>query len=99
MIVVSGTIRVAPGSSEAAKVAMIAVGAETRKEDGCMTYAFHADLTEEGAFRVFEEWESDEALKAHSQAPHMTVFREKLASLEFISREIKRYRVSETSTL
>ncbi|MDF1721339.1 MAG: putative quinol monooxygenase [Minwuia sp.] len=99
MIVVSGPIRVAADSREAAQAAMIEVAAETRKEAGCISYAFYADLTEAGAFRVFEEWESDAALKAHSRAPHMIVFREKLAGLEFISREIGRYVVTETTNL
>lgn len=99
MIVVSGTIRVAAGSREAARAAALAVASETRKEDGCISYAFYADLTEDGAFRVFEEWESDAALKAHFQTPHMAAFREKLAGLEFISREIKRYVVTETTDL
>ena len=99
MIVVSGVIRVAPASAAAAREAAQEVARATRAEAGCLSYAFYADLEQEGTFRVFEEWESDAALAAHFKTAHMAAFREKLAGLEFISREVSRYVVTEKTTL
>ncbi|MDF1735996.1 MAG: putative quinol monooxygenase [Minwuia sp.] len=99
MIVVSGVIRVAASSAATARQAVLEVAQATRSEDGCISYAFYADLEQEGAFRVFEEWEDDAALAAHFKTPHMAAFREKLSGLEFISREVHRYVVSESSQL
>jgi len=99
MIVVSGVIRVAAASEAAAREAAQEVARATRREDGCISYAFYADLEQEGAFRVFEEWKDDAALAAHFETPHMAAFREKLSKLEFISREVHRYVVTESSQL
>lgn len=99
MIVVSGVIRVAASSQGAAREAALEVAQATRREDGCISYAFYADLEQEGAFRVFEEWKDDAALAAHFKTPHMARFREKLSKLEFISREVHRYVVTESSQL
>jgi len=99
MIVVSGVIRVAAASREAAREAALEVATATRQEAGCISYAFYADLEQDGAFRVFEEWESDAALAAHFKTPHMAAFRERLAGLEFISRKVRRYVVTDFSEL
>lgn len=99
MIVVSGVIRVAAASEGAAREAALEVARATRGEDGCISYAFYADMEQEGTFRVFEEWRDDAALAAHFKTPHMAAFREKLSKLEFISREVHRYVVTESSQL
>lgn len=99
MIVVSGVIRVAAGSEAEARAAALKVAEATRREEGCISYAFYADLEQPGSFRVFEEWENDAALAAHFKTPHMAAFRETLSGLEFISRQVKRYVVSESSDL
>ena len=61
MIVVSGTITVDPADHDAAAALMQTLVEETAKEAGSVSYAFYADLESPGTFRVFEEWESDEA--------------------------------------
>lgn len=41
--------------------------AASRKEAGCLQYTLHVDKTDANAFWFYEEWESKEALAAHSK--------------------------------
>jgi quinol monooxygenase YgiN len=99
MIVVSGTITYEPAHHDGVRAAVLRVAEATRAEDGCITYEFFADLAGPGRMRVFEEWETDEALKTHATQPHMVAFREELSNFTMTSREITRYVVGETSQL
>ncbi|MSP44224.1 MAG: antibiotic biosynthesis monooxygenase [Alphaproteobacteria bacterium] len=99
MLVISGEIKVAPESRAKAVAAMIRVEQATRKETGCLTYTFYADLEDPNCLRIFEEWESDAALAAHFKVPHIAVFRTEMAEVKVLSRQIKKYEVSGSSTL
>jgi len=99
MIVVAGEILLAPESAEPARAAAIAMGRATRAEAGCVTYRFYEDLEVRGHFHVFEIWESQDALKAHFETPHMKAFRATLGTLKFISRDITRYEVSKAEKI
>jgi len=99
MIVVSGTFRLGASSVDAAKAATTEMAVATRSEDGCISYTFFQSIEEPTTFRVFEEWETDAALKVHFDAPHMKVFRQKLGDLEVLERNIKRYVVSDSTQL
>lgn len=74
MIVVTGIATVAPESAEALKAAARKMAAASREEAGCHAYAFYEDLEVAGRFRVYEEWESAEALREHFATPHMKSF-------------------------
>ena len=99
MIIVAGTIRIEAEHREPAIVAMANVMAETRKEDGCISYTFSADFQDESLFHLFEEWESQEHLEAHFVAPHIVEFRAASAELGESVAEISRYVASEKSPL
>ncbi len=88
MIVVTGTMELNPDGVAAARAAAVEMMQETRKEEGCLVYEFSQLIEHEATFRVYEEWESLDALKAHGQAPHMGVFRAALAEAGVISRDI-----------
>ncbi len=90
MLVVTGTVEVAPeGVEKAAKAAQEMV-AETVKEVGCITYEFSQILGHANRFRVYEEWESQSALEAHFSTPHMATFRAALAEAGVVSSNICR---------
>jgi quinol monooxygenase YgiN len=74
MIVVSGRARIRSGERETALREARAVAAASRKEVGCMTYEFSIDVEDENVVRIFEEWESQAALDAHFQTPHLQAF-------------------------
>ncbi len=99
MLVISGEIHVAPESRAKAVVAAIKVEQATRKEVGCLTYTFYSDLEDPNIFRIFEEWESEDALSAHLKTPHIAEFRKNMAEVKVLSRQIKRYAVAAVSAL
>ena len=94
MLLIAGTIRVQPEDRDAAVAAMAEMMAETAQEEGCVSYDFSADLTQPELFHLFEEWESEEHLKAHFVAPHMAVFQAAIANLGEVQRSIFRYDAS-----
>lgn len=99
MIVVTGTIRVDDPDIEKAKNAARAMVSETEKEAGCITYRFSEDISEPGLFRVYEEWETGDHLKAHGATEHMGVFRAALGKLNILSRDIKMFPAGEVKSL
>ena len=71
MILISGCFRFAPENRAAALAAALAMAVETRKEAGCITYGFFADVEDGNTFRIFEEWQSQAHLDAHFQTAHI----------------------------
>jgi quinol monooxygenase YgiN len=50
-------------------------------------------------FQLSEIWESEAALEAHFQSPHMATFRAGIAQLRIQKRTVTRYRASEAKDL
>lgn len=94
MLVVAGHIAIDPSHREEAIAAAVRMMEETAKEAGCLSYVFSADLRDPGRFRIFEEWESAEALEAHFAAPHMAEFQKAVAELGVREMKVQRYEVS-----
>jgi len=99
VIVVSGLIELASEGLALALDAARSMAAATREEEGCISYAFYTDIESPTRVRIFEEWESEEALAAHFRSPHMAVFRAALADVGVLSRDVKRYEVSGVSSM
>jgi quinol monooxygenase YgiN len=99
MLVIAGEIEIDAANREKAVAAAVAVMEATRREAGCISYTFSADLVEPGRFRIFEEWESPQALAAHFQAPHMAAFQAAVAGLGVKRMAIQRYEVSAVGPL
>ena len=91
MIVIAGKILVKPERRAEAQRAALAMAEATRREAGCISYAFYADLVEPGTFFIFEEWESDAALAAHFQSEHMARFQQQAPAFLAAPPTIKRY--------
>ena len=99
MIVVSGVFEVDPSDRQAAVAAAVRMATETRKEEGCQSYAFYADFEDPDRIRVFEEWESGEALERHFRTPHMTEFRAALGKIKIKRGQVFRYEVAAKAPL
>ena len=97
MIVIAGKIQVKPERRDEARKAALDMVEATRREAGCVSYAFYADLVEPATFFLFEEWESDAALGAHFQTEHMARFQQQIPPLIASPPAIKRY-VVESAT-
>ncbi len=95
MIVVSGVIEIESADLDRALEAGREAAAATRTEPGCRAYAFYQDIETPARVRVFEEWDDAAALERHFEMPHFQRFREVLGGIRVLSREIKRYEVSD----
>lgn len=98
-MVVAGEIRIDPEKRDDAVAAVLEMMAATRDEEGCVAYVFSGDLEDPGLFRLFEEWETAEALEAHFETPHMADFQAKIADVGVSQRIIHKYAVSSVSLL
>lgn len=88
MIVITGYIRIAPEKLEAARPRAKINLEATRKEDGCLLYAYGEDFLDPGVIRITERWESWEALAAHGQSAHMAVWRAALKEIGVLERDL-----------
>ena len=99
MIVIAGHVTIDAAKLDVAVPAAHEMMAETRKEAGCGAYVFSQDLAEPGCFRIFEEWESQEALDAHFKAPHMAKFQAAMAGFGVKEMVVHKYEISSKGPL
>ena len=94
MLIVAAEVGVEEGAVETVRDALLAMETETRKEPGCLTYAFSVDINDPRTLRIIERWESMEALEAHFKTPHMAAFRSAIAKIKPTSMNLKVYEVA-----
>lgn len=94
-IIVTGPITIDPADRDKAVALMRPMVEASRAEAGCISYGFYEDPLEAGAFRVVEEWESEEALDAHFQEPHMAAFLGGIGSIKVLGMDVKFYSAEE----
>lgn len=70
-----------PEHVEELKALLIEMAEATHKEAGCLKYALQQGTTDPTILAFVETWESQEALDAHSKAPHLSAGAEHRASL------------------
>ena len=99
MILVAGTVRVAEGGLDKVADAMRTVLEETRKEDGCIRYAYARDVLDPDLMHVSELWRDAEALRAHGAAPHMKPWGAAMREAGVLERDLKMYEVGEGTPL
>lgn len=83
IVTVIANLKVKAGLEDEARQALLAAVAPTRAEPGCLAYDLHQSTTDPTEFLFYENWESEDALKAHatSTSEHRAVLREKLGGL------------------
>lgn len=94
MLIVAGEVVIEEGQIDAVRAPLEKMVAATRAEPGCLAYAFSVDLSDACCLRIFERWESEEALAEHFASPHMAEFGAAMASFQPKSMDIKAYAVS-----
>ncbi|GAB3685339.1 putative quinol monooxygenase [Salinisphaera aquimarina] len=99
MIVVSGTAEVQPDKRQQAIELFRRLTNETVKEDGNISYHFYIDIDKENVFRVFEQWQSQEALDAHFTTDHMAELNRELPKLIAAPPELTRYEIADSAPL
>jgi quinol monooxygenase YgiN len=99
MILVIGHLKIAPEKIAAARPHIRTVLEATRKEAGCLLYAFAHDALEPGTIRISERWANWETLQAHGGQPHMEAWRAVLKDIGVLEREVIAYEAGETRAL
>lgn len=94
MLILAGTIRIAPGKRGSALAPIRRMVEATRTEPGCVTYAFSFDVADDHLVRIFEVFQDDAALAAHRASPHMAAWRAAWAELGIGERDMSHYDVS-----
>ncbi|GAB6153552.1 putative quinol monooxygenase [Desulfosporosinus burensis] len=82
MIKVIAKLTIKKGMVEEFKSSIPELVAETRKEDGCITYQLFQDVKNKRVLTFVEEWESMEALQSHMSSKHFQDAMPKLAELQ-----------------
>lgn len=99
MILVIGHLKIAADKVAGILPALRTTIATTRKEAGCILYAFAEDVSEPGVFRIVERWESWETLAAHGKAPHMKVWSDTVKGVGVLDREVIAHEAGATKAL
>ena len=94
-VIVAGTFRIPPENLAGLRPHLETVIAETRKEDGCLTYSYGVDVEDPGLIRVFEQWRDQAALDAHFRAPHMLAWQALRVEHGFHDRQIWTFDVAD----
>ena len=93
MLIVAGEVVVEDGAIDSVRDALRTMEDQTRKESGCLTYVFSVDINAPTTMRIFERWESQEALSAHMKTPHMAEFGAVVGKIKPKSMSIKVYEI------
>lgn len=99
MILVIGTVRAPAKALEALAPEIEKMLLATRKEDGCIRYAFAQDLLDPTIMHVSEAWRDLDALRAHGNTPHMAEWRKSVGGAGMYDRDIRFYDTDEGTPL
>ena len=99
MLIIAGTITIDPDRREEFDRAAREMMRETHKEAGNLVYCFTHDLEDESLVRIFEQWETQEALDAHFKAPHMAAFQKAMGQVGMKDMSIQRFEIASVSKL
>lgn len=94
MIIIAGTITIAPERRAACIAATEPFQRSTRDEEpGCAAYVFSADLLHPDRIAVFERWADADSLEAHFLHPNFHAMRALLGEHGITGAEVRKYRV------
>ena len=99
MLVIAGTVKVKPETRSEAMQAALKMAKASQAEAGCRSYGFYTDLEDPNEILIFERWESEAALLAHFQTPHMAEFNAAIPRFLAAPPSITRYDVASETKL
>ena len=88
MIVVIGSFRIPPSMVEVVRPVMEEMITASRREEGCIEYAYALDVIDEGLVRVCEKWRDRAALEAHFRTAHIAEWRAQVSALAVSERDL-----------
>lgn len=84
-----------PGKEAELDTILRALIAPTRQEAGCISYQLLRHQTDTTEFTFVEEWQSDAAIDAHFETPHLQNALAQVAELLACAPDIRRYAILE----
>ena len=94
MIIVNVTVTLEAAATADLKQAIQAMDLASNAEAGCRIYATSQDVNDAKVLRIYEEWETLDALMAHFQTPHMAAFQQAFAGVAVSGMTRKAYEVA-----
>ncbi len=82
MLIVLAKAKLGEGALEAGRAAFTAMIEASRKEEGCIEYAYSVDVLDPSTLNIVEKWVDDAALVYHFQTPHMAAFQKAIGELD-----------------
>lgn len=99
MLVVKGTIPIAPDKREEAVELMSNLTEHSQSEDGIIDYRVSIDIDDRNTLRILEQYENEEAFNNHMETEHVEEFMTSIPDLLAGEVEAKRFEVSSSSDL
>ena len=99
MIIIMGTVKLAPERLDAAKPAMRRMVDASRAEAGCVAYAYAQDLLDPETIHVAEQWKDRAAVADHFATPHMAEWRGVMGSLGLTGRDLRVFEADEGAAI
>ena len=99
MILVLGTVRLAPDNLDKARFAMERMVEASRAEDGCITYTYAQDVLDPSVVHVIEKWRDRAALDAHFRTPHLDEWRSTWNTIGVSDRDLRLYETDDGTPL
>jgi quinol monooxygenase YgiN len=99
MIIVTGQVRFGDGEIARLNGDFAANIAATRAEPGCTSYHYSVDALDPNLLHVAEQWESEAAIDAHMQSPHMAALGAALGTAKIEAMKVDAWRADYLKTL
>jgi quinol monooxygenase YgiN len=98
MLAIAGLLRFPPEARDEMVVVLARLAERTRQDAGCIEYWWSEELSDPGAFRFFEAWESEETFAAHRDAPYEHEFNDRYLP-RLIGADARQYEVTDHRSL
>jgi len=98
MLAIAGLLRFPPEARDEMVAVLARLAERTRHDAGCIEYWWSEELSDPGAFRFFEAWESEEAFAAHRDAPYEHDFNDRYLP-RLINADARQYTVTDHTSL
>ena len=99
MLVIAGVVRIDVSRRDEIVDASIAVMQEVRKQPGCNTYVISTDLEDPAVMHMFQEWQTEEAHRAHVANPRIEAARLRAESLGLREMSLERYEIASVGSI
>lgn len=99
MIVLHATVPIAAEHREDALEMIAGLVADSRDEDGTITYRATTDVEDPNTVRFFEQYENEAAMQAHLETDHYLAFARALGDWLAGEPEVLKFEVSEATEL